>query len=94
MAKLTRRHLLYQSSMGAVAVGMLPVAARFVPVVPSPAVVPEVVAEAEAPAAALSEPLVAFIHTAAPGELTLMVGTREIIVRDAALIARLVQAAL
>ena len=93
MAKLTRRHLLYQSSMGAAAVGMLPVAARFVAVAPS-AAVPEVAAEAEAPVAVLSEPLVAFIHTAVPNELTLMVGTREIIVRDAALIARLVQAAL
>ena len=94
MAKLTRRHLLYQSSMGAAAVGMMPVAARLVTVAPPPAAVPEAVAEAEAPAAMVSEPLVAFIHTAAPGELTLLVGTREIIVRDAALIARLVQAAL
>jgi hypothetical protein len=93
MAKLTRRLLLYQSSVGAAAVGILPVAARFVAVAPPPAVVPEVAAEAEAPAAILSEPLVAYIHTAAPDELTLMVGTREIIVRDAALIARLVQAA-
>jgi|GEM_PF-1457435 hypothetical protein len=94
MTKLTRRHLLYQSSMGAAAVGMLPMAARLVPVAPPPAIVPEVAAEAEVPAAALSESMVAFIHTAAPDELTLLVGTREIIVRDAALIARLVQAAL
>ncbi|MGI8915455.1 MAG: twin-arginine translocation signal domain-containing protein [Chloroflexota bacterium] len=94
MAKLTRRHLLYQSSMGAAAVGILPVASRLAVVAPPPAAVPEAVAEAEVPATTLAAPLVAYLHTAAPGELTLLMGTREIVVRDAALIARLIKAAL
>lgn len=94
IARLTRRHLLYQSSVGAAAVGILPAAARLGAVAPPAVAAPQAVTEAEAPAAALSEPIVAYIHTATPEALTLLVGTREIVVHDAALIARLVEAAL
>jgi hypothetical protein len=37
---------------------------------------------------------VAFLHPSAAGELSLMMGSREIIILDADLIARLVRAAL
>jgi hypothetical protein len=44
-------------------------------------------------APALAEPLAAYIRNAATGEIALFVGTREIIVHDLNLVARLVQAA-
>ena len=92
MARLTRRRLLYQTSIGAAAVGMLPAAARLTAVEAPAAALPQTAAEAEVPAATLSEPLVAYLHPAAQGALTLLVGTREIVVRDAELVARLIKA--
>ena len=92
LARLTRRRMLYQTSLGAAAAGMLPVAARLAAVEPQAAAIPAA-AEAEAPAAAtLTEPLVAYLHPTAQGALSLLVGSREIVVRDAELIARLVKA--
>lgn len=87
MAQLTRRRFLRNTSVGAAAVGLLPAAASLGAVEQSPEV-----SEVEQAAPALSEHLVAFIHTAAQGEVSLFVGTREIVVRDAELIARLVKA--
>ena len=89
MAKLTRRRLLYQTSLGAAAVGVLPAASRLA-AIESPAA--SEAAAVEAPASALAEPLVAYIHTADQGALTLLVGTRELVVRDAELISRLIKA--
>ena len=45
-----------------------------------------------ASAPTLAEPLVAYIRDAAAGEIALYIGTREIVIHDLNLVARLVQA--
>lgn len=86
MAKITRRGFLKQTSVGMAATGVL-----------------TTVSLAEAhnrPAAAAkqtsptmyNEPVVAHVRDAATGEVALMVGTREIVYRDPALVARLLKA--
>jgi len=92
MARVNRRRFLWQTSAGAAAVGLLPAATRLAAVEPAPAAAPQVAAEAELPAVTLSEPLVAVIRNAAHGEVALLVGTKEIIVKDAELVAHLVRA--
>lgn len=87
MDRLTRRRFLRNTSVGAAAVGLLPAASGLVAAEQSPAA-----SEVAQEAPALTENLVALIHTAAQGELTLFVGTREIVVRDTELIARLARA--
>jgi hypothetical protein len=44
-------------------------------------------------APSFAEPLAAYVRDAATGEISIMVGTREVIVRDVNLVARLIQAA-
>ncbi|HKC73630.1 MAG TPA: twin-arginine translocation signal domain-containing protein [Chloroflexota bacterium] len=88
MAKLTRRDLIKQTSAGAAALGAL-------------AAVPGLAGAQGAPqahAAGLSAadrngPLVAYLRDEAVGEIGLLVGTREIIVRDRELVQRLLTAA-
>ena len=87
MAKLTRQALLKQTAAGAATIGAL-------------AAVPGL---ATGHAAALSEAdfaaeaphgsLVAYVRDAAKEEITVLVGTREIAVRDRALVRRLLKAA-
>ncbi len=43
------------------------------------------------PIPTLEAPLVAYIHDAAKGEVVLMVGTKEVVRKDRALVSRLVQ---
>ena len=88
MANVTRRSFLWQTSVGAAAAGVVATAPSLfgrndVPSVPVP----------QFSAAALSEPLVAYVRNAATGEVALLLGTREIIVRDAELVRRLLKAA-
>lgn len=90
MSPVTRRGFLWQTSAGAAAVALLPAATTLGPVEPAPAT--WAVAEAEVPAAALSEPLVAIVRNAAQGEVALLTGTREVLIRDAELVSRLVKA--
>ena len=88
MAKLTRRDLIKQMSAGAAALGAL-------------AAVPGLAGAQGAPeahAAGLSStdrdgPVVAYVRDVAAGEIGLLVGTREIIVRDRELVQRLLKAA-
>lgn len=87
MAKVTRRGFIAKSSAGAAAVGAL-------------AVAPGLAAAHAAPKAPLAggsvllnEALVAHVRDAASGEIAILVGDREVIVRDRELVARLVQAA-
>ena len=88
MAKLTRRDLIKQTSAGAAALGAL-------------AALPGLAgaqgaAEAHATAPAVADrsgPLVAYLRDVAKGEIGLLVGTREIIVRDRELAQRLLKAA-
>ena len=46
-------------------------------------------ADAETPAALVEGPLVAYVSDASTGELTIMHGEREVVVRDKQLVARL-----
>ena len=88
MAHLTRRGFIQKSSVGVATVGAL-------------ATVPGLAAAhaaSQAPAldaatASKQGPLVAHVRDYAKGEIALLVGTREVIVRDPELVARLVRAA-
>lgn len=79
-----RRRFITQTSIAAAALAIVP-ALSHVQLAPSAPAAPS-------PAPALAEPLTAFVRDAKTGEVALFVGTREVIVRDAALVARLVQA--
>jgi len=87
MAKLTRRGFIKQTSVGAASLGVL-------------AAVPSVAlashghhgAEMALTKAELAEPMVAHVRNAATGEIAILVGTREIIIHDRAIVARLVKA--
>ena len=88
MAKLTRRDLIKQTSAGAAALGAL----AAVPGLAGAQGAPE--AHAAGPSAAdRNGPLVAYLRDVAAGEIGLLVGTREIIVRDRELVQRLLRAA-
>jgi hypothetical protein len=43
-------------------------------------------------ASTITEPFAAYVRDAASGEISILIGTREVIVRDANLVARLIQA--
>jgi hypothetical protein len=85
MATFSRRGLIKQTSLGAATAGALFAAPTFV--------------HAASAASALAvpmprEPLAAYVHNAASGEISLLVGQREVIIHDPELVRRLVQAAL
>ena len=80
-----RRRFITQTSIAAAAALAIVPALSHVQLAPSGPAAP-------VPAPALAEPLTAFVRDAQTGEIALFVGTREVIVRDAALVARLVQA--
>lgn len=84
MSDTTRRGLLGMAGAGAVAVG-------------AAAVAPSAFAASSGPTPAspgsAKEPVVAYVQDAAAGELTLMVGEREVVVRDRDLVNRILNAA-
>jgi hypothetical protein len=88
MAKLTRRDLIKQTSAGAAALGAL----AAVPGLAGAQGAPEAHA-AGLSAADCNGPVVAYLRDVAAGEIGLLVGTREIIVRDRELVQRLLRAA-
>lgn len=85
MAKLTRRVLLKQTSLSAAAVGALMAAPGLNAA--------SALAESGSATEAAHQPLVAYVHDTSKGEISLLVGTREIIVRDRELVKRLARAA-
>ena len=85
MAKLTRRVLLKRTSLSAATIGALMAA----PGLGAAAAL----AEGDSAAEASRGHLVAYVHDTSKGELALLVGTREIIVRDRELVKRLARAA-
>ena len=87
MVPVTRRGFLWQTSAGAAAVALLPGAATLGAVEATPRT------WASPAAAVLAEPLVAIVRNAAQGEIALLLGTREVLIRDAELVSRLVKAA-
>jgi len=88
MANVTRRSFLWQTSAGAAAIGALAVAPSALARQPRSNVpVPQLSLITS------SEPFVAFVRDATLGELALHIGTREVVVRDPDLVARLLKAA-
>jgi hypothetical protein len=88
MAKLTRRGFIRRTSIGAATIGALAAAPGLAAAQASPRARISDLSTAE-----LHEPLVAHVRNAALGEIALLVGTREVIVRDPELVVRLVKAA-
>lgn len=86
MSNANRRSFLLQSSVAAAAaMAIAPsVVAR------SPRVLPP---EAPAVSPMASEPLAAYVRDASTGEVALLIGTREVLIRDLELVRRLVRAA-
>jgi len=87
MAKLSRRGFIKQTSVSVATFGVLAT-------VPVLAAEPEAanVATTDLSAVTLSGPLIAHVSDFASGEISLLVGTQEIIYRDPQLVMRLLQA--
>jgi len=86
MEKLTRRGFLHQTSIGVTATGMLAVAPHLADISTSP----EATAAEQAPTV-LAEPMLAHIRDVTTGELSVLVGTREVIYRDPEFVMRLLK---
>ncbi|MGZ3610030.1 MAG: twin-arginine translocation signal domain-containing protein [Ktedonobacteraceae bacterium] len=92
MAKLTRRGFIGQTTASVATIGILAT-------VPTLASTPEMTdavtsdtAAVELSSTSFAEPLVAHVSDLASGEVTIMVGTREVILRDTDLVLRLLKA--
>ena len=92
MAKLTRRGFIGQTTAGVATIGVLAA-------IPTLAAAPEMTdvvasdtAAAELSATTFSESVVAHVSDLASGEVTIMSGTKEIVLRDADLVMRLLKA--
>jgi hypothetical protein len=87
MGELTRRTFLARASIAAAAVtGGVAVTNRMASAaIPVAAAAPAV----RGPAPSLGEPLVAHVRNIATGEVAVLMGTREVVYRDRALVARL-----
>ena len=90
MPKLTRRGFLGQTSaMGVATIGVLTAVPGLATAIPDiTADAPEV----DLSAASLTEPIMAHVSDLANGEISLLVGTKEVIFRDPQLIVRLLNA--
>jgi hypothetical protein len=88
MANFSRRDLIKHSSLSAAAAGALFMAPKF-----ASANSGTVLTTAGQSSPLFREPLAAYIHDASTGELSLLIGSRQVIVRDPDLVRRLVQAA-
>ena len=92
MAKLTRRGFIGQTTAGVATIAVLAA-------IPTLAAAPEMTdvvasdtAAAELSATTFSESVVAHVSDLASGEVTIMSGTKEIVLRDADLVMRLLKA--
>ena len=88
MSKVTRRHFLTAASAGAATMSVLAAAPVLGPLVEGA----EARSDAAAPAGHTGS-LVAFVGEGSADEITLMVGTRHVVVRDRKLVSRLLHAA-
>jgi hypothetical protein len=91
MAKLARRGFLKQTSVSVATLGML----ATVPSLATASDMPEVAETSlsELSTAIMNEPVVAHVRDLASGEISLLVGTQEIVYRDPDLVMRLLKAA-
>ena len=86
MSPFSRRSLIKQTSLGAASAGAL---------FAMPGLAAPRAAAASRPAVTLpAEPLAAYVRNAATGEISLLIGRREIVFHDPELVRRLVQATL
>jgi hypothetical protein len=83
---LTRRSFLKQSSVSAATLGLLPA-------IPLATMPPALEAARPELPATLTPPMVVSVSDVATGEVTLLVGPREIVFRDRKLVSRLLKAA-
>lgn len=88
MAKLTRRGFIKRTSIGAATIGALAAAPGLAVAHASPRTRMTDLSTAE-----LHGPLVAHVRNVSSGEIALLIGTREVVVRDPELVMRLVNAA-
>ncbi len=86
MAKVTRRTFLASTSVGAATLGVLgaPLSVEAARGLSQGAATHEI-------ALGASEPMMVYVRDAASGEVTFMMGTREVTRRDPALVARLLR---
>ncbi len=86
MPKLTRRSFLQQTPVSAAALSLLPAMPALAAVRQSP--------EAAAPrlSATSTGSMVVHVNNVATGEMTLMVGARQIVLRDPRIVARFIEA--
>jgi hypothetical protein len=90
MARLSRRTFFKQTTASVATMGLLGAA----PILTSDPEGPEAAAtELSTSTAELAEPMVAHVRDLATGEVSLMVGSQEIIYRDPELVMRLLRAA-
>ena len=87
MPKLTRRGFIKRSSLGAAALGVLGTMPSL-----DVAGTGAGVAATDLQAADLAGPLVAHVRDVASGEISVLMGMREVVIRDPELVARLVRA--
>jgi hypothetical protein len=88
MTNLTRRSFLKQTSVSTATLGLLPCLPALAAMPDSPqATTPELAAPP------FSGPIIAHVSDVTLGEVTLLVGAREIIFRDPQLVAQLLKAA-
>lgn len=85
---LTRRGFLGAASIGAAGIGLMSSAPAMTLLGDSTEAAPE-----EVPAAAMAEPLVIQVRDFAAGEMSIMSGLKEVIVKDPQLVMKLVRAA-
>ena len=92
MAKLTRRGFIGQTTASVATIGVLAAVPTLVAAPEMTDVVASDAAAAELSATTFSESVVAHISDLASGEVTIMSGTKEIILRDSDLVMRLLKA--
>ena len=92
MAKLTRRTLIKQTSIGVAGVATLGTLTAM-PSLAAPAAASSEHALAKQSIATHSGPMVVHVRNFSTGEISIMSGEKEVVLRDPALVVRLLQAA-
>ena len=94
MPKVSRRGFIVKTSASMATLGMFAAVPAFAVESELPAVTAPATAapELSTAAAALTEPLIAHVSNLATGEISLLVGTQEIVYRDPELVQRLLRA--
>ena len=95
MPKVSRRGFIVKTSASMATIGMFAAVPAMAVESELPAVTTPVAAtapELSAAAAAMTEPLIAHVSNLATGEISLLVGTQEIVYRDPELVQRLLRA--